>query len=133
MPWYRKMLRPDYFIKMSIGTAKITQQIIHPGLFNCDVNRGTLVSSCSSSVFSQAQPLGFSVLSCKLGTFMMWKRGFRIRKKQHFECWSSWYFYSSYNYCYDVLFLIIRRNSILISFLLSYLSIYPRILESLGL
>ena len=81
------------------------------------------LSSSSSVFFFLAQSVGFSVLFCKLGTFIMWEWVFRIRirKKHHYEWWLSWCFYSSHNHCYDVLFL---RNSSLLTFLLIYVLIY---------
>ena len=51
-----------------------------------------------------------------LGNFIMreWRFRIKIRKKRHYEWLLSWYFLSPYNYCYDVLFLLIRRNSLLL-------------------
>ena len=57
-----------------------------------------------------------------LGTFIIreWRFRIKIRKKRHYAWLLSWYFLSSYNYGYDVLFLLIRRNSLLL-YLRSYI------------
>ena len=101
-----KFLRRDFFIEHLI---KNHSKKIMP---NCYVNFGSSISSYSSWGFSPAQPLLFLTSFGNLGTFIMgeWGVRIRIRKKHHFEWLLSWYSFSSYNYCYDVLFLSIRRN-----------------------
>ena len=46
---------------------------------------------------------------------------FTIRKKDRLQWWLNVYFLIALNCCYDVLFLLIRTNSLLLTYLHTYL------------
>ena len=101
-------------------------------LINRDVNRGILILPRSSSNSSPDQEeIWFLILFGKLVTFKMREQGFlysrtwfcifllfTIRKKVHLQWWLSLYIYSFFNLCHDVLVLLIKRNSLLLTYIL---------------
>ena len=109
-------------------------------MFNRSLIRGSLVSLCLSSGFPSAQQTWLSLLFGKLVTCIMQKWGFlgpytHIRNLLIFIFFTIYYFllhyewqirlyllYRSYNYCFDVSVLLIRRNSLLLTYSLIYIN-----------
>ena len=100
-------------------------------LINRDVNRGILILPRSSLNFSPDQQIWSLILFGELVTFKMREQGllysllsilyflwFTIRKKVHLQWWLSLYIYSFFNLCHDVLVLLIKRNSLLLTYIL---------------
>ena len=111
-------------------------------MFNRDLIRGSLVSLCLSSGFPSAQQTWLSLLFGKLGTCIMQKWGF-LAPYTHAQFTNFYFFftiyyfllhyewqirlyllYRSYNYCFDVSVLLIRRNSLLLTYSLTYINAF---------
>ena len=109
-------------------------------MFNRDLIRGSLVSLCLSSGFPSAQQTWLSLLFGKLGTCIMQKWGFlgpytHTQFTNFYFFFTIYYFllhyewqirlyllYRSYNPCLDVSVLLIRRNSLLLTYALTYIN-----------
>ena len=107
-------------------------------MINLDVNRNSLVSSCSSLDFPTDPQIWFLILSDKLVTLKMQERGFLdsctqscilyYLQKENLSATVTKFaiFYSFCSYCYVVLFFLIIRNSLLFTYIFTYLQMNVR-------